>query len=206
MLSRLAHALSEATNLFPLVLKEPAMAITFTCSNCGKTLKAPEETVGKKARCPACQTIVIVPAAEVDAEPVHRPSEEDREPPEETPYYKEEAPADEEQTGRQGRRPCPMCGEMIAAIAAKCRFCGEIFDPELRRLETKKKKKKKTRDIDEDMTTGDWVLAILCSGIGCIMGIVWLIQGKPKAGKMIGVSILFSIIWTIVRLALEAAK
>ncbi|HKB42381.1 MAG TPA: hypothetical protein VKD72_38500 [Gemmataceae bacterium] len=33
----------------------------------------------------------------------------------------------------EARRPCPMCGEMIIASAVKCRFCGEIFDPTLRR-------------------------------------------------------------------------
>ena len=31
------------------------------------------------------------------------------------------------------RRPCPECGEMIAVGAAKCRFCGAVFDPRLRR-------------------------------------------------------------------------
>jgi hypothetical protein len=27
------------------------------------------------------------------------------------------------------RKPCPLCGEQIAAAARKCRFCGEVFDP-----------------------------------------------------------------------------
>jgi hypothetical protein len=31
------------------------------------------------------------------------------------------------------RKSCPACGESIAAVAKKCRFCGEIFDEELRR-------------------------------------------------------------------------
>jgi len=26
------------------------------------------------------------------------------------------------------RKPCPVCGEQIAAAARKCRFCGEVFD------------------------------------------------------------------------------
>lgn len=26
------------------------------------------------------------------------------------------------------RRPCPACGESIAVVAKKCRFCGEFFD------------------------------------------------------------------------------
>ena len=41
----------------------------------------------------------------------------------------------------RGRRPCPMCGEMIVATAAKCRFCGEVFDPTLKKAKSKKKKK-----------------------------------------------------------------
>jgi hypothetical protein len=46
------------------------------------------------------------------------------------------------------------------------------------------------------------ILAVLCSGIGCIVGLVWMIQGKPKGLKMVGLSIAMSVFWTIVRLAL----
>jgi hypothetical protein len=48
----------------------------------------------------------------------------------------------------------------------------------------------------------DWVLAILCSGIGCILGIVYLAQGKKKGGTMLAVSLAFVVIWNIVRFAL----
>lgn len=37
------------------------MYIKFPCTKCGKTLKAREEHVGQKARCPYCQTSVAVP-------------------------------------------------------------------------------------------------------------------------------------------------
>ena len=30
--------------------------------------------------------------------------------------------------GGENRQPCPACGEMIMATAAKCRFCGEVLD------------------------------------------------------------------------------
>ena len=42
-------------------------------------------------------------------------------------------------------------------------------------------------------------VAILCSGIGCIAGLVWMIQGKPKGMKMFGISILMAIFWSFVR-------
>lgn len=48
-----------------------------------------------------------------------------------------------------------------------------------------------------DLTTGDWVLCIFCSGLACIIGVIRLIQGKPNAGKMVGISVLFSILWGI---------
>lgn len=92
------------------------------------------------------------------------------------------------------RRPCPMCGEMIPIDALKCRFCGEIFDPALKKAEKKKAKSSGGSD-DDEMSTGDWVVAILCPGIGCIAGIIWAIQGKGKGGKMIGMSVLFAVLW-----------
>ena len=43
------------------------MAITFACE-CGKPLRAGEELVGKKTRCPHCSAIVQIPRAEADDE------------------------------------------------------------------------------------------------------------------------------------------
>ncbi len=84
-----------------------------------------------------------------------------------------------------------MCGEMIVATAAKCRYCGEIFDPALK----KAKKKKTSRGGDEaDLSAGDIVVGLLCSGIGCIAGIVWMIQGKPKGWKMLLLSIVSDVV------------
>ena len=90
---------------------------------------------------------------------------------------------------------------MIVATAAKCRYCGEIFDPKLKK---KKKKRRASSDADSELSTGEWVLCLLCSGIACIMGIIYMIQGKSKGVKMVGISIVMSVFWGIVRLVLEA--
>ena len=50
----------------------------------------------------------------------------------------------------------------------------------------------------------DWVLAAICSGIACIVGLVWLIQGKPKGLKMIGISFLFMFLWNALRYLIVA--
>jgi len=48
--------------------------------------------------------------------------------------------------GQFDRKPCPHCGEMIIKAAAKCRFCGEVFDPTLKR----KSGSKRRRSFDDD--------------------------------------------------------
>jgi hypothetical protein len=96
------------------------------------------------------------------------------------------------------RKPCPMCGEMIQANAVKCRYCGEIFDPLLRA-----QAKKASSPGDADLSVFEWVIAILCSGIGCIVGIVYIVQGKPKGKKMLIVSLCMQFFWAAVRGVIE---
>jgi phage FluMu protein Com len=38
------------------------MAIEFKCSQCGKLLRVPDGSAGKKAKCPSCEAVVEVPA------------------------------------------------------------------------------------------------------------------------------------------------
>lgn len=179
------------------------MSIKVTCGSCGKTLKAKDSAAGKKAKCPDCGSVMQIPDLVYDAEEV--PADDYGDDYGDGDYddgdygYEDDvrnAPAGED------RRPCPACGEMIVSGAAKCRFCGEIFDATL-----KKKSRKKSRAAadDGDMTTGDWVVAILCSGIGCIAGIIWMIQGKSKGAKMLGVSLLMQLFWGAVRVFVEMA-
>jgi len=53
------------------------MPISLVCSNCEKNLKIPDEMAGKKVRCPACKTVLTVPAVEEEEEAV----DEDEAPP-----------------------------------------------------------------------------------------------------------------------------
>jgi predicted RNA-binding Zn-ribbon protein involved in translation (DUF1610 family) len=169
------------------------MQIRFDCSHCGKKLKAPDDAEGKKVRCPDCGNVVVVPEEIIEAEEVAEPAS----PVNAEPGYAIEVSPNPAKDDGKERHPCPMCGEMILVSAAKCRFCGEIFDPKLR-----VRAKKKTED--GDMTSGDWPLAILCSGIGCICGIAYMIQGKSKGLKMFGVSLAMVVFWNIVFGAISA--
>ena len=186
------------------------MEIKVLCPSCKKQLKAPAQMAGKQAKCPHCQAMMLLPAAAQTANET---------PPPPTPPVSNIANLlDEEEdyrlaagpkvsspfeasssSGNQPRRPCPMCGEMISVSAAKCRFCQAVFDEGMRRSQKKEKKSSGySSDGDSDLSVFDWVIAILCSGIGCIVGIVYMVQGKPKGGKMIGVSLTFIFIWNVI--------
>ena len=177
------------------------MSIKVTCSACGTTLKAKDSLAGKKVKCPHCSEAIRIPDASAEEEVYEAEEVGDNQ---DFDFGGLDPSAGEE---IEGRKPCPVCGEMIMRTAAKCRYCGEIFDPALKKREKKKKRSGEGADIDidEDMTTGDWVVALICSGIGCIVGIVWMIQGKPKGPKMFGVSLGMTIFWNIIRAAIEIA-
>ena len=164
------------------------MTISVNCPECGKTLKARESAAGKKAKCPSCGGAIQIPdvVEAVDAESVDDGGG--------AGFDNFDDLAGMEASGstverEPDRRPCPACGEMIAEKAAKCRFCGEVFDKTLRK---KKKKKSSSASDQEDLTAADWVLIVLCPGIACILGLVRLCQGNPTGGKMIGFSFLIS--------------
>jgi predicted RNA-binding Zn-ribbon protein involved in translation (DUF1610 family) len=128
------------------------MPISFQCPGCGKKLKAPDKAAGKTSTCPGCGGPVTCPEPVYDADVVEMtPIESSGVDPyaelgADQPYgVVEPQPAADSSTER--RRPCPMCGEMILATAAKCRFCGEVFDPALKKGKGRGGKKKELRTI-----------------------------------------------------------
>jgi len=193
------------------------MSIPITCTACGYQTTAPDTAAGMKGKCPKCGALVRVPGEKVkpardadvvEAEVVESPPPLpplDFEPialeglSQGTPVASPAAPP------AGDRRPCPACGEMIAVGALKCRFCNEIFDPDLKKREARKSKPGFVGGDGDDLTAAEWLVAILCSGIGCIVGLVWMISGKPKGKKMVLVSILMILVWTVVRVVIEAA-
>ena len=192
------------------------MSISVKCTDCGKSLKAPDALAGKKAKCPDCGAIVPIPKAVMDAEeigdepPVKRKSKSKPKPADDNDDYDStfddladyEAEAPEDVSAK--RKACPMCGEQIAKTAVKCRYCGEVLDASVR-----KRDRKKSRSAVEDELTGvDIALCVLCGGIGCIVGIVALIRGQSsRGGKMIGISLLAGFAWRAIGFVIsEMAK
>jgi len=142
------------------------MSISVKCTDCGKALKAPDSLAGKKAKCPDCGATVPIPNAAVAAEEI----------------YDEPATFDDESDSSaadgDARKPCPMCGEMIAAAAAKCRFCGEVFDSRV-----SKSGRRKRGGSDEYASFGARFAAALVDGI--LVNIIAAVLGGI-AGGIIG--------------------
>ena len=99
-------------------------------------------------------------------------------------------------SSHEGRRPCPMCGEMILTTAARCRFCDEIFDSSLENTKARKSRKKLS-DL-ADLEVEEVALAIFCTGIALVVGIVWMARGNPKGLAMIKVAVLATGIFLLV--------
>ena len=172
------------------------MPIKVTCASCGATLTTPDSSAGKTGKCPKCKAPIQIPANDVEEEILDA----------EDSFFDglDEESLTAGEVSQDQRKPCPACGELIVRDAIKCRYCGEIFDPLLKKQE-QKKLKKATAGVDSDLSVGEWVVAILCSGIGCICGIVWMIQGKPKGKKMLMVSLAVQGFWVLIRLAAQVA-
>jgi predicted RNA-binding Zn-ribbon protein involved in translation (DUF1610 family) len=161
------------------------MPISVKCCDCGKALKAPDALAGKKAKCPDCGAVVAVPNPEGPIESNGGRQDVD---------FDELADdgADVATEDNTTRKPCPMCGELIAATAAKCRFCGETLSSTVRNRE----RQTASTIVANQLTGADIAICALCFPIGCVVGIVAIITGQPARGlKMIGLAIVMPFLW-----------
>ena len=102
-----------------------------------------------------------------------------------------------------GHIPCKFCGEAIREGARKCRFCGEFQSQAERRV---RKNRRRSSVDDEKLSVIEILICIFCSGIACIVGLIYVIQGKKKGWKMILISLIAALVWTLIRFAIEGGQ
>jgi hypothetical protein len=85
----------------------------------------------------------------------------------------------------ESRRPCSSCGERILASAAICRFCGEVFDPALKKGKVKKPKKSFSKN-SYSRTSGaegrDLIVGFICFVIGSGLTLASYANAASKPG------------------------
>jgi predicted RNA-binding Zn-ribbon protein involved in translation (DUF1610 family) len=163
------------------------MSISFQCPKCGKKLKAPDSAAGKTSTCPGCGGSVTCPEAhgggvlEMTIEPEKPPGFDPFADLDEDKPYTMSVAHEHGESATESRRPCPMCGEMILTTAAKCRFCGEVFDATLKKVKKKGGKKGQTKSIaylQKYLLIS--ILVMLLSYVGYMVAIGVSVASRPN--------------------------
>ncbi|MDM8556143.1 NINE protein [Desulfococcaceae bacterium HSG7] len=106
--------------------------ISVMCKNCGSKFKAPENAIGRKAKCPKCKYLLViaddsikndmlVPQTNTNQVAVYQPTPD--------------------------KKQCPFCSEEVLSSAKKCKHCGELLDFALRTAE------QALKSVDKQSTT-----------------------------------------------------
>ena len=93
------------------------MKLKLKCT-CGAVFAVDAIHAGKKVKCPTCETIVTIPAAPAQPEPVVPQPEPEPEPP---------SPDLEDAHMEEGPQLCPSCDKAVDASAVICINCGYNF-------------------------------------------------------------------------------
>ncbi len=96
--------------------------IEFDCPQCHHHITAPDQDAGKDDACPRCESAVTIPAPQLAA------AQDDSKTAAAPAMNPDASAATNPATPGEARIPCPDCGEMIAARAKKCRFCGKTIE------------------------------------------------------------------------------
>jgi predicted Zn finger-like uncharacterized protein len=150
------------------------MAITLTCPSCSRSLRVPDELVGKAVRCPSCLTTFsgtpqpaaapvpagaptgpTAPAPDPTAVLPNLSLDERRSPgpasgaviPDE-PAPAPPSPAPPKEKARPETHPCPACGEQIGVHDERCRYCGEDVTAEEERPWERRSRRPVRRDCE----------------------------------------------------------
>jgi hypothetical protein len=101
-----------------------------------------------------------------------------------------------------GKVHCSNCGKAVAQAVGTCPFCNTPLRRSVRRRP--RRYRGSTSKAERMPSVADWVICILCPGIGCIIGIVALIQGETKRGGiMVAVGGGLAVVGTLLRLAAQ---
>lgn len=162
--------------------------IKFPCAVCGKKIAVKAENAGKRVRCPRCKTVCVIPVLA------------EKEPPAETGNLLLDALAEDAKHQSPVEAPPPLPPPPVAVPQAP-----PLPPPVPSAARRPAPARRSTRGdyVDDSLTGGDWLLAILCNGIAFILGIIWAVQGNPKGVKMIVVSMISGAVWGGIGFALR---
>ena len=148
------------------------MAISVTCENCDRVIRAKDEAAGRSVRCPGCSEPVRIPMPRVAKPTVRKPKPAAPKPDDgEVDWGKAAAMASNAQ---EATKPCPACGEDVGLKDVKCEFCGE-------KLIDKKKAGSRSGAKSRRAESGDgmeaWLITVIaltvinlvCIGIGLVV-------------------------------------
>lgn len=163
--------------------------IRVSCPQCGKVLQGRASMAGKRVKCPACSQVLVLPGGQEEAAAVqpavHQPLADQPQ----SSWF------DQAMDDYVIARPPPSREPVVAAAnpyAAPTTLGSGTISP-----------RRRSAWSNDELSSTDWILVILCTNIACIIGIIRLIQGKPK---MIVAALTANVIWFFIGVAIGLAR
>jgi len=186
--------------------------IQFSCPKCSAVYEVADELAGRSVDCGNCRRPMTVPEKAIKKR-----------------EYVAPAPAPPQRTIRFSCPKCDAAYEVAAELAGRNVDCGncrrpmsvpfpsdESFEDADESSGSRfRPRSSRERDIrlpqyqqsilsETDLTSGEILMCIFCAGIGCFVGLYLTLKGSPKGGKMMGLSILFIVIWNFLYFVLTS--